>query len=203
MARFQQHLRNTFLAGIFAAIPIAVTAFVLYYAETTTRSLFHVPVPFLGIVIAVAGIYLLGLGVSSLVGKYLLRQIDRLLLRLPVLKEVYQAWKQISLTPGGREGTFAKVVLIPVETGKTHALGFTSGEGVEGDPQSLCVFVPGLPNPIVGRLYFVKRADCFFPDLSIEEAFKILLSSGNYIPPAIGRALAGGRSLSQDKDGMD
>ncbi len=191
MADLQTHLRNTFLAGIFAAIPIGVTAFVLYYAETTTRALFHVPVPFLGIIIAVAAIYLLGLGVSSLVGKFFLRHLDRLLSRMPLLKEVYKAWKQVSLTPGGKEGTYAKVVLIPVERGASRAMGFTSGEGIEGDADTLCIFVPGLPNPIIGRLYFVKRAECIFTNLSTEEAFKILLSSGNYVPEGVGAAING------------
>src|SRR5688572_15108559 len=115
----QNHLRNTFLTGIFAAIPLAVTIFVIVYVERATRepvrNLTGWNTPFIGILIAIGAIYLLGLSVGSLIGRYVLAQLDRLLLRVPVLKEIYQAWKHISLTSGGKEGMYAKVVLIPGE----------------------------------------------------------------------------------------
>jgi uncharacterized membrane protein len=46
-----------------------------------------------------------------------------------------------------------------------------------------CVFVPNSPNPITGRLYFVPAELCTFTDISVEEAFKVILSTGNYVPP--------------------
>src|SRR4029079_16629915 len=111
-----------------------------------------------------------------------------LILRLPVLKQFYVAWKQIALTPGGTEGTFSKVVLIPDETGATHLLGFTCGRPIENEPNTLCVFVPAAPNPVNGRLYFVHRERCQFVDVTPEEAFKVILSTGNYVPPGVGEA---------------
>jgi uncharacterized membrane protein len=186
MTPLQKHLRNTFLTGIFAAIPLGVTLFVIVYVERATREplrqLLGWNTPFLGIVLAIALIYLLGLAVNSLVGRFLLKRIDRLLLRIPILKEIYQAWKQISLTPGGREGMYAKVVLIPSENPELEMMGFTSGDAVPGDHEKWCVFVPGTPNPVVGRLYFVPRESCRVLDISVEEAFKFLISTGNYIP---------------------
>ena len=119
MAQLNSPLRNTFLAGIFAAIPLAVTIFVVWYVEHVTRlltwQLLHVNVPFLGVLLALASIYLLGLIVSSIIGRYVLLAIDWLMLRVPVLRELYRAWKQVTLTPGGREGMWAKVVLVPVD----------------------------------------------------------------------------------------
>jgi len=60
MAPLQNHIRRTFLAGIFAAIPIAVTAFVIYYVDAQTRILSrHVlgkDVPFLGVALAIVAI---------------------------------------------------------------------------------------------------------------------------------------------------
>src|SRR4051794_17883561 len=111
MGKLQTHLRNTFLAGIFAATPIAVTVFVIVYVEGVTRApiekLFGISIPFLGVLVALLLIYALGLLVSSLIGKWLLRGMDRLLLRIPMLRELYRAWKHISVTPGGKEGIFA------------------------------------------------------------------------------------------------
>jgi uncharacterized membrane protein len=181
------HLRKTFLAGVFAAIPIAATVFVIWYVDSKTRvlskQLFGVDVPVLGVLIAVAVIYLLGLAVTSLLGKLLLRAADWLLLRMPILRPVYQTWKQVALTPG--EGIFAKVVAVADETGRMEMLGFTSGHPTTPAGDTLCVFVPAAPNPTSGRLYFVNRAHCRFLPVSNEEAFKLILSGGSYVPPGI------------------
>jgi uncharacterized membrane protein len=193
MASVQNHLRNTFLAGIFAATPIAVTIFVIAYVESLTREplkqYLKINIPFLGVLVALVLIYLLGLIVNSLLGKWFLRVLDSILSRVPLLKELYRAWKHISLTPGGKEGMFAKVVLIPVENGRAQCLGFTSGLPIERDSSICCVFVPAAPNPINGRLYFVQIADVRFQGLSTEEAFKIILSGGNYTPRELARGM--------------
>lgn len=198
MEKLQNHLRKTFLTGIFAVVPVASTIFVVYWIDDKTRviseELFGRPIPFLGLLVAVAVIYLVGLLVSSLIGKYFIRIIDKLLSRVPVLKNLYAAWKQVALTPGGTEGTYSKVVLLPAnEGGEMRMLGFTSGVPIERDADragggTLCVFVPQLPNPISGRLYFVAKEKCQFVDISPEDAFKILLSTGNYVPQNLIRA---------------
>jgi len=195
MAPLQKHFRNTFLTGIFAAIPLAVTVIVIMYVEGATRQplrdYLNLNIPFVGVILAIALIYALGLIVNSLVGKWIINTADRVLLRVPLLKDLYQAWKQVTITPGGKEGMFAKVVLVPVENKGTHAVGFTSGDPIPGDPSTCCVFVPAMPNPISGRLYFVPINRCIPLRISVEEAFKLLLSGGNYVPSGVGEATRG------------
>ena len=185
MSSVTGHLRKTFLAGIFAAIPIAVTGFVIWYVDAKTRILSRdvlgVNAPFLGVLVAVVAIYLLGFVVTSLVGRFVLRAADRLLGRLPLLKPVYQTWKQVVLTPG--EGVFARVVMVGDESGRMEMIGFSSGVLVG---ERLCVFIPAAPNPTSGRLYFVRREDCRMLEMSSEEAFKMILSGGSYVPAGIG-----------------
>ena len=205
MTRLQKHLRNTFLAGIFAAIPLAVTIFVVVYVERVTRApvaeVIGINVPFIGVALAVVLIYGLGVAVSSLIGKFFLRLIDRILLRVPMLRDIYQAWKQVTITPGGKEGMYAKVCLIPADgAGGAHLLGFSNGDPLPGDADTCCVFVPNVPNPIVGRLYYVRRERCQFLDMTAEEAFKLLLSVGNYAPPAL-RVLSAGSGGSAGGSG--
>jgi uncharacterized membrane protein len=96
----------------------------------------------------------------------------------------------MAFSPEGDEGIFARVVLIPDETGHMRMLGFTMHRPIEGDPDTLCVFVPGSPNPTAGRLYFVPVRECLTLDLPVRTAFKILISGGNYVPREIGHALA-------------
>ena len=196
MSRVQHHLRQTILAGIFAAVPIGVTAFIIWFVNSKIHQIADFflhgrNVPFvgvLGVLVAVAVIYLCGLVATTLLGKFFLRVIDGILSRVPLLRPLYVAWKQVLVTPGGTEGVFSKVVLIPDETNATLLLGFSSGRCLEDDPQTLCVFVPAAPNPINGRLYFVQKEKCQFVDVSPEEAFKVVLSTGNYVPKAIGTA---------------
>ncbi|MCA9638720.1 MAG: DUF502 domain-containing protein [Myxococcales bacterium] len=191
--RLQRHLRRTFLTGIFAAIPLAVTVAVIAYVEKASRepvaALLGINIPFIGIGVALVLIYLIGLIVSSIVGKLLLAWLDRLLLRVPVLRELYKAWKEISLTPGGREGIYGRVVLVP--DGDQMILGFTSGDAIDGDAERICVYIPDTPNPMAGHLALIERSLCIDLGIPAEEAFKMILSGGNYVPPAIGKALGG------------
>jgi uncharacterized membrane protein len=103
--------------------------------------------------------------------------------RMPLLKPIYRAWKQVALTPG--EGIFARVVLVADETGRMEMLGFTSGVPTSAGGDTLCVFVPAAPNPTSGRLYFVRRDHCRMLAVSSEEAFKMILSGGSYVPAGI------------------
>lgn len=190
MQSLQSHLRNTFLAGIFAAVPIGVTIFLLIKVDEWTRviseRLTGRSIPFLGAVIAIVALYLIGLFVTLSIGKFMLAMVDKLLGRVPLIKPLYESWKQISFTPGGGEGMFARVVLIPDETGQMRTLGFTSGQGISEGSDTICVFVPNAPNPMQGKLYFIERAKALFTTLGSEEAFKLLLSTGNYCPAELG-----------------
>lgn len=183
------NVRTTFIAGIFAFIPLAVTAFILWWVDDKTVIftdwLFHRRIHFLGVLLTLAAIYAVGMVTNSLLGKYLLRLLDAVIMRLPGIRLLYQGWKQIALTPGGTEGTFSKVVLIPDETGTMRLFGFSSGRLIDADEPCYCVFIPSSPNPITGRLYFVRAERCQFIRMSTEEAFKVILSTGNYIPPLI------------------
>ena len=193
MGRLQIHVRNKLVAGALAAIPIAVTAFILWYVDTKARGVFGVAVPFLGIAITLGGIYVLGLFVTSLLGRFLIGLADGILRRIPGLRDLYQSWKQIALTTGGHEGMFAHVVLIPDESGHMRMLGFSSGKPIEGDPNTCCVFVPASPNPTSGRLFFVPMDRCLPLSLTTQSALKLIVSGGNYVPPAIGAAISAGR----------
>lgn len=198
MGHLSTHLRTAFLAGVLATVPIAVTAFAVWCVESRTRSAinqglgWHVP-PFVGVLAAVVLIYLIGVAVSSLVGRLLIGLADRVLNRLPLVRTAYAAWKQVALTPGGGEGMYARVVLVAgvdaaaggVTTG-ARQIGFTSGTPVPGAEDLLPVFLPQCPNPLNGRLLLVPRGQCLATGLTTEEAFKILLSSGNYMPAGMG-----------------
>ena len=182
------HFRRTLLAGLFAVLPVAATVYLAVLVENQTRAitvaLFGRYVPLLGVVLIVIATYLIGLLLGLAVGKFFVRVLDRVLHRLPLLGEVYKAWKQVSFAPGGGEGMYSKVVLVPTEAAGQRMMGFSDLETRESDAGPMvCVFLPATPNPVVGRLLFVPAAEVVALDLSVEEAFKMLISTGNYVPP--------------------
>jgi uncharacterized membrane protein len=196
MGRIQVHFRNKLVAGALAAIPLVVTVFILWFVDSKARAIFGVDYPFVGILIAVAGLYLLGLFVTSLVGQFLLGATDAVLRRLPGLRDLYRSWKQVALTTDTREGIFAHVVLIPADGG-SRVLGFTSAKGIAGDPATWCVFVPASPNPTSGRLFFVPSRRCLLVSVAPQDALKFIISGGNYVPAEIGGATAMQASIEQ------
>src|SRR5688500_9024596 len=129
MGPVQKHLRKTFLAGVFAAVPVVVTAFVIWYVDHHTRDIsgyvFGKRLPFVGILVALVAIYLGGLIATTLLGKWFIGLIDKALSRVPGFRQLYAAWKQVALTPGGGVGMFAQVVLLGDATVATRVLGCT------------------------------------------------------------------------------
>ena len=198
----QDHLRKTFVAGLFTLVPIGITIFLLFKFDQLTRgilqSLFGWSFPLVGVVIALVLIYFSGLLASSLVGRFFIGILDSLLIRVPVLKTLYTAWKQVAFVPIGTEGTFSRVVLIGDETSQMLMLGFCSGAPIDGDADTFCVFMPSAPNPVGGsRLFFVRREKIIWLNVSTEEAFKVVLSNGNYVPKAVGEAIATAMSAAR------
>jgi uncharacterized membrane protein len=190
MGRIQIHVRNKVVAGLLAAIPIAVTIFIVWYVDAKSREVLHVHTPFVGIAIAIGAIYGLGVFVTSVAGRLLLQITDGLLRRVPGLSALYRSWKQVALADT-QVGIFAHVVLVPDDAGRGCVLGFTSGHSIEGDPGLSCVFVPGSPNPTSGKLYFVPTTRCIRLEMSPQDALKLIISGGNYVPGAVGMGTIG------------
>src|SRR5262245_46180229 len=154
MGWFLKHLRTTLLTGVIAAIPLIVVVYVAILIEKYTKPLteplgFHFPG--LGFLVALVGVYLLGLVVTSILGAIFLRLLDRVLEKLPGFNQLYHAWKEVVLLPEDRASTFHQVVLVAGSVGPGAQVGFTSGQGVAGDPHTWCVFLPNIPNPLPGR----------------------------------------------------
>jgi uncharacterized membrane protein len=186
MSGLSKHVRQKFVAGLIAAIPVTITLVLVFYVDSMVQKVVRLPYPFLGILLSLVVIYFLGVFVTSLVGRYLLRTFDYVLERIPGLRDLYRTWKQLLVTPDLDTGMFAKVLLLPDESGQHFLLGFTTGRPIGGDGDRLCVFVPNSPNPITGRLYFVSAKRCHFLPVSSKDALKTIVSSGNYLPVGFG-----------------
>ena len=186
MSWLSRHLRYTLLAGLLAAVPLVILAWAASWIETHTRPLGNwlgFDVPGLGILIALAAVYLLGLAFTSALGWVMLRVLDRFLEHVPGFHHLYHAWKETVVLSPTQASIFHQVVLVPSPDGKSAQFGFASGEPLPGDERTWCVFLPNIPNPLSGRLMLFDRDSCLPLKMSVAEAFKLLLSTGNYLPP--------------------
>lgn len=202
-------LRTWFLAGILITAPVALTLWVTFGIVLWVDRLFaplipepyrpevyfHLPfmIPGTGFVIVVVGLTLIGALAATLLGRFFVRLGDRLLARVPIIRSLYGALKQMFETLlSQKSGAFRQVVLVQFPIPGTWAIGFVTGEvapsvrkQVTGD--LLTVFVPTSPNPTSGYILYVPRADARFVDMTVEEGLKLVVSGGIASAPLDGR----------------
>jgi uncharacterized membrane protein len=191
MQRLIKHVTGNLLAGIGAALPLGLTAYVIFkieeFTKPLTEALFGRSAPFVGLGLILLAVYLFGLLITSLSGQYLLGRIDHLFSRLPGTRQLYAVWKQVLLAPPDHEGIFARVVLIPDEGGQRQIIAFTSGKPIPGDAGSICAFVPNTPNLLQGILYLVRLDRVQFSSIPVAEAVKMIITKGKYLPEGLGQ----------------
>jgi uncharacterized membrane protein len=181
------HIRNKVLAGVLTAVPVGIVIYLALFIEQHTKVLttplgFHVPG--LGFLIALLGLYVLGLLATSFLGRLGMGLVNRLVQRVPGLNLMFQAWKDVLVVPPDKTGMFHQVVLVPLD-GNRYQVGFTSGQPLPGDGERICVLLPDIPSPFSGRLVVVRRDACVAVPVSVEEALKYQLSTGNYLPAGL------------------
>ncbi|MBI3072857.1 MAG: DUF502 domain-containing protein [Deltaproteobacteria bacterium] len=175
-----RHLSRCFFAGLLALLPIGGLIFVAIELE----KLFRTPLletafyfPGLGIVAAIAAIYLLGLFVSTVAGRFFGRLVDALLQRIPGIATFYQTLRQILGYGTGKDALFREAVYVCGEAGLLE-LGLLTGETIVDGAKRFLVFIPGSPNPTSGRLIIAPPDRCVLAGLSVDAAFKGLLTTG-------------------------
>ena len=178
-----KHVSRCFLAGIVALLPIGGLVLTVVYLEDTLAGSWLAKQPWyfpgLGLLATAAAIYLIGLTVSTFLGRWLWGRVDLLFDSLPALGRLYQTLKQIIGYGEGKDAIFLRVVLLRGSSPDGSELGLVTNETVDvNGTRKLVVFVPGAPNPTAGRLIVID-ADRTEPlAVSVSDAIKSLLSVG-------------------------
>ena len=183
MQAVTSHVSRCFIAGIVALLPIGGTVLAVGYMETTIADSGLKNQPFyfpgLGLIVVAAIIYLIGLLVSTFVGRWVWGNVDKLLDRLPAIGSLYQTLKQILGYGEGEEAIFQRVVLVPSLDRNAAEMGLVTNTIADKDgAQKLVVFVPGSPNPAQGRMLVMAEEQTSPVDLPVSEALKAVLSIG-------------------------
>ena len=203
-------LRQYFITGLLVWLPMGVTVWVLLWLlgildgiflgvlaaveamapalQPLANSLRHIPG--LGVILVAVVILGTGLFVANIFGQWALRQWDRLMTRIPVVRSIYSSVKQVSDTLFSGSGqAFSQALLIQYPRQGAWTIAFLTGKPggevathLQGDYVS--VYVPTTPNPTSGFFLMVPRADVVALAMSVDEALKYVISMGVVVPPA-------------------
>lgn len=196
-------LRTWFLTGLLVTAPIVVSLYatwiVIHSVDSTItpwipaaylpESYLPFRIPGMGLLIVLVALTLIGALTASLLGRYFLHLSDRILARMPVVRSIYGATKQVFETILSSQGNaFRSVVLIEYPRKGIWTLGFITG-GTVGEvehyteQEMVNVFVPTTPNPTSGFLLFLPRREVTELAMTVEEGIKMIVSTGLVTPP--------------------
>ncbi len=143
---------------------------------------------FLGLIVAIILFYLAGVIFGGIFGRAFYTQLERLITRIPVFKQVYPHVKQVvELVLGEKQMAFSKVVLVEYPRKGIWTLAFVTNAGMKvisstvGE-QTVTLFVPSTPTPFTGFTITVPRASVIEVSLTIDEAIRFVLTGGVLIP---------------------
>ena len=198
--RFRR-LRANFLTGLVVSAPIGITIWLAvqvvqfidgsvagFIPARYTDAYTQYGLPGSGVVIVLVLLTVIGFLTRYYLGRSLLAYSERLVDRMPVIRSIYGALKQIfDAVIQQSSSSFREVVLVEYPRRGIWAVGFvTSSTG--GEIQNLTeddvvnVFLPTTPNPTSGFLLFVPRRDLVVLHMSVEEGIKMVISGGLVTP---------------------
>ena len=177
------HFTRCFIAGIVALLPIGGVVLSIIWMEAAISESWLSKQPWyfpgMGIVLTAAIIYLIGLTVSSILGKWLWSIMDRMLHRLPLLGKLYGTLKQIVGYGDGADALFQQVVLVNNRAQRSAELGLVTNRWRDAaGSERVTVFLPFAAMPTAGRLLMLDAADVTVLNMPVSEALKALVSVG-------------------------
>jgi len=204
--RLKQDLKNDLIAGLLVVIPLATTIWLtITIATWVINFLTQIPKqlnPFdglnpilvnllnllVGLAVPLLSILLMGLMARNIAGRWLLDFGERLLQAIPLAGQVYKTLKQLLETIlKDSNGKFRRVILVEYPRRGIWAIAFVTG-AISSDIQAqmprpvLSVFIPTTPNPTTGWYAVVPEDEVVNLSMSIEDAFKIVVSGGIVAP---------------------
>jgi uncharacterized membrane protein len=200
-------LRNYFLTGFIVIAPLALTIYIAWSfvgwvdswvtpyipLRYNPETYLPFPIPGFGLLVALVVITLIGFLTANIVGRSVLSFGEHLLERMPLVRSIYRALKQIFETVLSNKGDmFNAVGLVEYPRRGAWSIVFVTGserrtevnaklDEDENNPM-IAVFMPCTPNPTTGFLMYVPKSDVVMLDMSIEDGAKLIVSAGLVAP---------------------
>ena len=198
-----KRLRNYFISGLLFWVPFALTVLVIkFFLELINNlvpqkylpeAIFNLDttIPGSGIILVLIVILITGVLVTNILGRKLVALWERVLNKIPGFRNVYNVLKKVSDTVFNTSTeSFRKAFLIQYPSKGIWVIAFQSGD-YRGEAESIIgeeimnLFVPTTPNPTSGFFVMMAKKDAFELDMSVEEAFKLVISAGVVTPNSV------------------
>jgi uncharacterized membrane protein len=187
-----KQLGSILLKGLVTILPIGLTVYFVYWLGITTETLMSKPIklviddanywPGMGLVTGFIILFVVGLAVNAFLVRRVLGLGEELLLRVPVVKTVYSAIRDMTrlVNTDKKKGDLDRVVTLDYGPGKL--IGFVTQEhastlGIGGDDDMVAVYLP-MSYQIGGYTIYVSRSKVSETDLTVEQAMRIVLTGG-------------------------
>ena len=186
-------LRNYFIAGVVVLIPIVFTLYLskvliglsskILPENINPNNYLPFAIPGIEIIISLIFITIVG-GLSlSFLGKKILKLIDDLFKRIPLLRTIYSAISQMTETFSNKDNDKKSVVLVEYPRKGVWAVGFATRENTtemakKTNQKLINVFIPTTPNPTSGFLLMFPIDEVIYLNMTFEEASKFIVSAG-------------------------
>jgi uncharacterized membrane protein len=202
-------MKRYLVAGLLVWLPLGVTLLVvrllvnwldgvvrLLPPQYQPEQVFGFHIPGLGVVLTVCVVLVTGMLVANFFGRKLVALWELLLSRIPLVRSIYSASKQLTETLFADTGqSFRKVVLVEFPRRDAWTLAFLTGQDA-GEAGQLIgrdlvnVYVPTTPNPTSGYFIMLPREDVQELEMSVDDGLKAILSMGAVMSPDKAQALA-------------
>ena len=174
-----KRLMNYFLKGLLVFIPVALTVFTIVLVFTKIDGLLKIPIPGLGLLITILFIILIGFLASNFIGKKFFTLIDGLFIKLPVVKILYSAIKDLISAFAGDKKSFDKPAFVELTAGGPKAIGFITRDDLEFLSLSdhVAVYFPQSYN-FAGSVLIFPSEKVTPIDIDSSEAMAFVVSGG-------------------------
>ena len=203
MIKLLTRLRNYLISGLLFWIPLILTIIVIKFflefinslvpQEYLPEAIFNLDtsIPGSGIILLFLIILITGILVTNILGRRLVALWEKLLNRIPGFRNIYNILKKVSDTVLNTSSqSFKKAFLIQYPSKGIWVIAFQSGD-YRGEAESIIgeeainLFVPTTPNPTSGFFVLIPKKDAFELDISVEDAFKLVISAGVVTPNSV------------------
>ena len=175
-----KRLSQYFLRGLLFLVPLVVTLYVIYWVFIRIDGVLNLPVPGLGFIVTIVFITLVGFGASNFLTRNLVQLVDRIFARLPLVKMIYTAIKDLVNAFVGDKKSFNKPVQVVIDReSNLRVIGFATRENLDsiGIKDSMAVYLPQSYN-FAGNLIIVDREQVIPMTADPGEVMKLIVSGG-------------------------
>ena len=175
-----KRLSQYFLRGLLFLVPLVVTLYVIYWVFVKIDRILSLPVPGMGFVVTIVFITLVGFGASNFLTRNIVNLVDKIFARLPLVKMIYTAIKDLVGAFVGDKKSFSRPVQVVIDReSNLRVIGFATRESLDsiGIKDSMAVYLPQSYN-FAGNLIIVDREQIMPMSADPGEVMKLIVSGG-------------------------